>query len=581
MGFIHKHFRPFYGFFLIAILFLSVETMADLAQPLLVSKLVDEGIGGNDFDLVKHYGFLMLLATGIGLIGALMRNWLASHTSYLFAKELREVLFAKLMTLSVSQVEELESGSLITRLTSDVSLVHQFVNGLMRIFLKAPLLAVGSFFMVMRLDNRFMKVYLILIPLILLMTLVNIKIGFPLYSKIQIKLDKLNQKTMEFLGGIRAVRGFNRFDYEYNTFRDISHELRSVTTKTLQIMGVFGPLIMLTINLAVVFVIYTGKDWVFRGEIGVGQIIAFVNYMTQFFFAMSMISRVFTIFVRAKSSIERLAAVADLKEDFPTKETTLDELEAEDGVMELGSDICMEEVSFSYGSGVPTLNNISFHIEKGESIGILGGTGSGKTTLIHLINRTLFPTKGQIFIGGEPLSLVSKERLTKCIGFVSQKTLLFTGTILENLNWGKRDMPMEHYEKALDQASALEFVKAMPKGLDTLLGKNGVNVSGGQKQRLSIARALAHQPKILILDDSTSSVDVITEQRIKSQVRGLNQMTLLMVAQKATSVRDLDRIMILENGEITAFDTHEQLLKNSSMYKALYEAEMGVEIACG
>jgi ATP-binding cassette subfamily B protein len=565
-----NYFKKFIWLFLIAILFLGIETAADLMQPLFVSKLVDEGISNMDMDLVRHYGLYMLLATGVGLVGALMRNWISTHVSYLFAKELREALFEKLLSLSITQVEEIDRGSLVTRLTSDINFVQQFVNGTMRILMKAPLLAIGSFFMVLKLDSRFLKVYLVMIPLIFCITFIQIRLGFPLYSKIQKSVDQLNQKTMEFLGGIRAVRAFDRFDYEQEAFNELSDDLRDVNTKTLRIMAIFSPIIMLIINMSIVYVIYLGKDWVFSGEIGVGQIIAFTNYMTQFFFAMSMISRVFNIFVRAKSSAERINEIFDMKADVQLEES----LEKN---IALKSSLRFEKVSFQYGNGQPTLSNLNFNITEGESIGILGATGAGKTTLIQLMNRILLPTKGEIYISDTPIKDIQKKSLSDLMGYVPQKTVLFTGSILENLEWGKRGLSIDNYKNALKEASALDFVEAMPHKLNTKLGKNGVNVSGGQKQRLSIARALVHEPKILLLDDSTSAVDVITERYIKDQLKKRKNMTLLLIAQKASSVRDLDRIMILENGQITAFDTHEQLLSSSEIYKDLYESEMGKE----
>jgi ATP-binding cassette subfamily B protein len=563
-----KYFKKFIWLFLIAIFFLGIETASDLMQPLFVSKLVDEGISNMDMDLVQHYGLYMLLATGVGLIGALMRNWISTHVSYLFAKELREALFEKLLSLSITQVEEIDRGSLVTRLTSDINFVQQFVNGTMRILMKAPLLAIGSFFMVLKLDSRFLKVYLVMVPIIFCITFIQIRLGFPLYSKIQKSVDQLNQKTMEFLGGIRAVRAFDRFDYEKESFNELSDDLRDVNTKTLRIMAIFSPIIMLIINMSIVYVIYLGKDWVFSGEIGVGQIIAFTNYMTQFFFAMSMISRVFNIFVRAKSSAERINAIFDMKADVQLEEIL------EKNIVLKGS-LRFEKVSFQYGNGYPTLSNLNFNITEGESIGILGATGAGKTTLIQLMNRILLPTKGEIYIGDIPIKKILKKSLSDLMGYVPQKTVLFTGSILENLEWGRRGLSIDTYKKALKEASSLDFVEAMPHQLNTKLGKNGVNVSGGQKQRLSIARALVHEPKILLLDDSTSAVDIITERYIKDQLKKRKNMTLLLIAQKASSVRDLDRIMILENGQITAFDTHEQLLSSSEIYKDLYKAEMG------
>lgn len=577
-----SHLKKYLLPIITAVIFLSLETYADLMQPLLLSKVVDEGLKTNQMDRVIHYASFMLLATFLGLAGALMRNWLSTYVSYAYARDLRSSLFKKLLKLRVTEVDELESGSLVTRLTVDVNMIQQFINGLMRIFLKAPLLAIGSFFMVRQLDSRFMKVYLVLIPVVILITLIQLKIGYPLYDRIQKVMDRINQQTMEFLGGIRTVRAFNRFESEKNKFDEISHELAAVTTRTMRYMSVFSPLIMLTINLGIVFVIYQGKNWYIVDGIGVGQLIAFSNYMTQFYFAMSIISRVFTIFVRAKASIRRIDEVFSQKGNSSHFEST-DNLTLESSVS--GPDpsapaVQFDNISFRYGEGINTLKNISFTIAPGQRIGIIGATGSGKSTLIQVLQRILEANDGTIKLFGQDIRSLSKQQISRLIGYVPQKVTLFTGTVLDNLSWGKRDLTEQEYYEALRISEAYDFVNKMPDKLNSQIGRNGIQLSGGQKQRLSIARAIISNPRILILDDVTSAVDVLTERSIKRNLASShhNDLTTIIVAQKITSVMDLDQILILDQGELIASGNHDQLLNHSPYYQELFAAETGSDL---
>lgn len=559
-----KYIRKYFAPFLVSILFLALETFSDLMQPMLVSKLIDNGVSRSDFSIVRHYGTLMLLTTFVGMIGALMRNWISSEVSFKFAMELREELFNKLLKIPMLKVEEFERGSLITRLTGDVNQVQLFVNGIMRIFLKAPLLAIGSFLMVINLDKRFLGIYMSIVPLSILIVIINLKIGYPLFDRIQMIVDTLNQRTMEYLSGIRTVKAFNRFEYENQKFIGISTELRDSKIKTLRIMAVFGPIIQLVVNMAVVIVIFVGKNWVNNGDLGVGEIVAFTNYMTQFYFALHIMTRIFIVFVRAKTSANRISELLSV--------------EVEDNLIkdQIPKDYSIEfrNVKFRYGEGDYTLEDIDVKIENGTSVGVLGSTGSGKSTLIHLINGILKPTSGSIYIGGADIKYVNKEILNEIIAYVPQKSTLFTGSVKENVFIGENHNADDDIcKKALDTAMASEFVDSMPEGVDTIIGKNGVNISGGQKQRISIARAIASRPKILILDDSTSALDVLTERRLKDNIKNMEEHTLIIVAQKISSVKDLDKILVLNDGKIEAYGTHEELLLTSQTYKAIYASE--------
>lgn len=562
---ISKYFKRYSLLFFTAILFLGIETFADLMQPMLIAKLIDEGILKNDMNQIFYFGSLMLGATVLGLVGALMRNWISSHVSFSFAKDLRGDLYRKLLTLPMLKAEAIERGSLITRLTSDVSMLQQFVNGMMRIFLKAPLLAIGSFIMVYQLDRKFVGIYLFLVPVTFVIIFLNLKLGYPLYKKIQEVLDRLNLRTMAFLSGIRTVKAFNRFDYEKSQFNRISGDLKDVTTKTMQTMAIFSPIIMFLINFGIVVVLFFSRKWVSQGTISVGQVVAFINYMTQFYFAMSIISRIFNVFVKAKTSDERIKEVFDSESvDNPSYRDL--------GPLEGG--LTFKNVSFHYGQGQAALKDFSFSIKDKETIGILGATGSGKTTLVHMVNGLLSPTEGEIEIGGMKIDTLSKKSLSDHVAYVPQKSILFSGTILDNLSFGKRGLEEKAYYKALEDASAGDFIQALENGIHTVIGKDGVNISGGQKQRLAIARALVSDPQILILDDSTSAVDVLTERKIKDSIKK-RKVTTLVVGQKITTVMDMDRIMVVDQGRLVAFDTHEVLLRENDLYQAIYEAEFG------
>lgn len=563
MGRLIQYLKKYIGIFIIAIAFLSLETACDLFQPFLASRLIDRGIMQTDMALIRHYGLLMILVTIVGMVGALMRNWLSSIVSYRFAMELRQDLFEKLLSMPMLKVEKLERGSMITRLTSDVNNLQQFINGIMRIFLKAPLLAVGSFFMVMRLNHRFMTLYLMIIPLSIVLILINLKLGYPLYERIQRKFDALNQRTMEFLSGIRTVKAFNRFNHEGQLFSKISFELKHITTRTQRLMAIFGPMVQFTVNAAIALALYLGAGWVSNGDIEVGEIVAFTNYMTQFYFALSVITRIFNVFVRAKASAERITEVLD-QDGY---DITDDKRIPSDG------EIIFEDVSYHYGEGEATLKNISLEIKSGERVGVIGSTGSGKSTLIHLMNRVLEPTNGTVKIGGVSLREADPVKIKAMVAYVPQKSVLFSGSVLDNLKYGDLNASDEACITALEQAAAVKFVTELPEGINTKLGKNGVNISGGQKQRLSIARALLHKPQILILDDATSALDSLTEREVKNRMRAVSGMTLVVVAQKIASVMDLDRIIVLNEGAVEAFDTHDNLLKCSETYQAIYAAE--------
>jgi ATP-binding cassette, subfamily B, multidrug efflux pump len=575
MGFLAKYIKKYWKSFSLAVLFLTFEAISDLLMPTIMAKIIDVGVAGRDIGYVLNMGGLMLLITLFGAIAASTRSILASNVSQSFGSELRSDLYKKIQTLSFKNIDRFERASLITRLTNDVTQVQVFANGLMRIFVKSPLLAIGGLIMATRLNLQLSVVLIVVVPIVALFIILNLRLGFPMFSKVQKALDRVNGVMREYLSGVRVVKAFNRFDVEVNKFEKTNEEFKQQSVSATRLMAVFSPAIMLTVNLGIVAVLWIGGYGVTNGNVQVGHIIAFINYMTQILFSLMMISMVFNMFVRAKTSAVRIGEVFSEEVDLTWEEGQNSAL-VEKGRIEFS------DVSFSYEgtSGEPVLKNINLSILPGETVGIIGSTGSGKSTLVGLIPRFYDVSAGCIKVDGEDIHLVDPKRLREKIAFVPQKTILFTGSVEENIKWGKEDASTEEILKAADIAGAHDFISASPEGYQTRIGQGGVNFSGGQKQRLSIARALIKNPEILILDDSTSAVDVTTEARIKEGLKKYAKgLTCLLIAQRITSIIDADKIVVMDHGEIVGNGKHEQLLRDCRVYQEIYQSQVGKEVA--
>jgi ATP-binding cassette, subfamily B, multidrug efflux pump len=575
MGFLVKYIRKYWKSFSLAVLFLTFEAISDLLMPTIMAKIIDVGVAGRDLDYVLKMGGLMLLITLFGAISASTRSVLASIVSQSFGSELRSDLYKKIQTLSFKNIDRFERASLITRLTNDVTQVQVFANGLMRIFVKSPLLAIGGLIMATRLNIHLSIVLIVVVPIVAIFIILNLRLGFPLFSKVQKALDRVNGVMREYLSGVRVVKAFNRFDVEVDKFDATSEEFKKQSISATRLMAVFSPAIMLTVNLGIVAVLWIGGFGVTNGNVQVGHIIAFINYMTQILFSLMMISMVFNMFVRAKTSAVRISEVFDQEDDFTWKNEVNQEPD-ERGRIEFN------DVSFSYEgtSGEPVLKKINLSILPGETVGIIGSTGSGKSTLVGLIPRFYDVSSGSIKVDGEDIHHVNPKRLREKIAFVPQKTILFTGSVDENIKWGNEDASIEEIEKAAVIAGAHDFIAASPEGYQTRIGQGGVNFSGGQKQRISIARALIKNPEILILDDSTSAVDVSTEARIKAGLKKFaNGLTCLLIAQRITSIMDADKIVVMDHGEIVGIGKHEDLVRDCKVYQEIYQSQVGKEVA--
>ncbi|WP_442598591.1 ABC transporter ATP-binding protein [Neobacillus sp. D3-1R] len=574
MGNFSKYIKKYWKPFSAAVLFLTLEAVCDLLQPTIMAKIVDVGVVNRDLDYVLKMGAVMLGVTLLGAVAASTRSILASITSQNFGTELRFDLFRKIQQLSFKNINRYDRASLITRLTNDVGQVQMFVNGLMRIFVKAPLLAIGGLIMATRLNVHLSIVLAVVVPMVAVLIIINMRLSIPLFSKVQGALDKVNGVMREYLSGVRVVKAFNRFDYEIEKFSGFNEEFQNRSITAARVIATFAPMIMLVMNLGIVVVLWVGGFGVEKGTIQVGHVIAFTNYMTQILFSLMMISMVFNMFVRAKTSASRIGEVLAEEDDMTWKNETTTGVEK-------GGRVDFENVSFSYegASGDPVLKNISFTCLPGETVGIIGSTGSGKSSLVGLIPRFYDITSGKIKINGEDISQINPKALREKVAIVPQKAILFTGTVIENIRWGREDATQEEIELAATIADAHRFIMESPEAYDTRIGQGGVNFSGGQKQRMSIARALIKKPEILILDDSTSAVDVTTEAKIKDSLKKYAEgLTCLLIAQRITSVMDADRIIVLDDGVLVGNGKHNDLLKTCHTYQEIYQSQFGKEV---
>ncbi|MBM7568570.1 ABC transporter ATP-binding protein [Paenibacillus sacheonensis] len=571
MNYLRPYFRRFGKPFLAAILFLTLEAMCDLLQPTLMSRIIDVGVQNKDLDYVVRFGGYMLLVTAFGAAAATARNIISSHVSLNFGTRLRSDLFRQIQTLGASSIDKFDRASLVTRLTNDVTQMQNFTNGLMRIFVKSPLVCIGSLIMAVRLNPPLSLVLAVVVPMVAVLIVVNMRVGFPLFGRVQKALDRLNGVSREYLSGVRVVKAFNRFPYESGKFAGVNDSYQEISSRAMRMMSIFGPGIMLTVNFGIAAVIWIGGQRVDSGHMQVGHIIAFINYMTQILFSLLMISNVFTMFVRAKASSDRIGEVF-------AEHDAMTWSEREPEVPEVPGSIAFNNVSFAYNGTESVLRGITLECRPGETIGIIGSTGSGKSTLVSLIPRFYDSDSGSVTVDGTDVREVDPKRLRERIAIVPQQTVLFTGTIRDNLLWGKEDATEEEMRHAAKMAQAEDFIEACPEGYETKLGQGGVNLSGGQKQRLSIARALVRQPSILILDDCTSAVDAATESRIKAALREYAEgLTCLLIAQRITSVMDAERIVVLDNGEIVGSGTHDELLRDCRAYQEIYRSQTGKE----
>ncbi len=568
-----KFLKPYTYAVILAPLLMLVEVICDLYQPTLLAKIVDQGILKNNFQVILNTGLIMLGIAMIGMIGGIGCTIFSSIASQNFGKDLRNELFKKVQKFSFHSIDKFKSSSLITRLTNDITQLQTLVMMALRIMVRAPLLFIGGIIMAISLNKNLSFIFLLSIPILIALFLFIMKRSFPLFSEVQRRIDYVNNVVRENLVGIRVVRAFRREDYEKERFKYANSALMNAIIKAVMLMIIAMPLFMLVMNFSILAVLWFGGLLVERGNMQVGEVMAYINYMGQILFSLMMIGNILMFISRASASASRVVEVLEEKIDIEDKE------ESDTRPIESGN-VKFEHVYFSYFKDrEPVLIDIGFEAEAGEVIGIIGTTGSGKSTLVNLIPRLYDVTSGRILIDGRDVRDINLKILRSAISMVPQDTILFSGTVKENICWGKEDATDEEIIEAAKIAQAHDFIIKLPNGYDTVIGERGVTLSGGQKQRIAIARALIKKPKILILDDATSAVDFVTEQKIIRGLKGImKQCTTFLIAQRVSTMINADKIIILDRGRIVGFGTHYELLEKNPIYQEIYKSQIDEEV---
>ena len=544
----------------------ALEAGCDLLGPTFMARIINEGIIVQSLDAVVHWGSLMLLTTFLGAVFAITRSILASTVSQRIGADLRYDLFGKILNFSEMSADKISTGSLITRMTNDINQITQFINGMMRIFIKAPLMCLGSIILATLLNPKLSVVIYVFVILVSLVIMLSLKFSYPLYAKVQLAIDRVNSVVQEYLLGIRLIKALGTYNEESERFEVANKELTERALKSQIIFMLSGPLIMLLFGSATIAVLYLGSTLFAAKLANPGEISAFIIYMTQMLIAIIMITSIFNVFVRTKTSSTRIKEVFDSATDF----TSSGIKPVVEGAIEF------HQATFAYpsGSGLPALQDILFTVRPQENLAIIGPTGSGKSTLAWLLLRFYEVNQGSILIDGLDISQLAVRELRAQVAIVPQKALLFSGTIAENLYWGNPQASMEEIQAALANAQA-EFVYETPEQLQTLLGSRGVNLSGGQRQRLAIARALLKKAKILILDDATSALDGVTEARVlKNLQKNSVDRTLIVITQRCSTAMSADKILVLNEGKQVGFGTHQELLANCPIYQDIYKTQI-------
>lgn len=543
----------------------------DLMQPRMVERIVDEGIARLDLSLVLQSGLLMFGLAVIGAFGGMSNGIFAELTVQAFGADLREKLFRKVQTFSFGNLDELETGQLITRLTNDVTQVQEALLLMLRILVRAPLLLIGSLVMAIVTSPQLAFLPLVLLPIELVAVVWLVNKATPLFTLVQEKLDALNQVMQENLAGARVVKAFVRARHEEARFGTANQNLTDQSIQAARTVAVMPAFMMLTMNLGVICVLWFGGVQIIAGNMSMGQIIAFINYLLITLFSLIMVSQLVIQLARAEASAKRIQEVLASQPKVQNRPEALMEFSPRGRV-------AFENVTFTYESngGDPVLKGVSFVAEPGQTVALLGTTGAGKSSLVHLIPRFYDVTSGRITIDGIDVRDLDLVTLRRNIGIALQETVLFSGTIRDNIRYGRPDAGEQEVVAAAQAAQAHEFILSQPDGYDTLLGQRGVNLSGGQKQRIAIARALLIAPAILILDDSTSAVDVETETKIQAALETIMQhRTSFVIAQRISTVLNADKILVLDDGQIVAEGTHRELLAASPIYRDIYESQLG------
>lgn len=568
-----KKLSPYLGkykwFAILCPLAIIGEVLLEIRIPVLMAKIIDVGIENRDISYVLKTGGLMVLMAVIALFFGAVSAKLGATAAMGFGSEVRKGLFNKIQEFSFSNRDKFSTPSLVTRLTTDVTNMSNAFMMILRILVRAPVMLVSATFMAYSINKSLVTIFLVAIPFLAIMLITIAVMAFPRFGVLLKKYDAINASVQENLIAIRVVKAFVRSKHEKKKFNEANDDMTNAAIRAEKVVIFSFPLMQLTIYACIVAVLWFGGNMVISGTMETGQLFSFISYVTQIMVSLIMISMVLINMILSRASVSRIIEVLDEKIDI-TDSDAKSELAVADG------SIIFENVYFRYNSDAEadTLENINLRIESGETVGIIGGTGSSKTTLVQLIPRLYDATQGRVLVGGADVKDYKLNVLRDAVAMVLQKNVLFSGSIKSNLKWGNPDATDEQIHEACRAASAHDFIMSFPSGYETDLGQGGVNVSGGQKQRLCIARALLKKPKILILDDSTSAVDTATDAKIREALRThSSDITKIIIAQRISSVCDADKIIVLENGKVDAVGTHEELLQTNSIYQEVYNSQ--------
>lgn len=569
-----KYITPYLSAFVIGPLMMLTEVAGEVMLPKFMSMIINNGVASRNVAYIGKMGALMVLTVLFMAVGGILGAYFSAKASISFTSDMRNDLFRKVQQFSFENIDDYSTGSLVTRLTNDVQQVQNVLMMGLRMALRAPGMFLGALIMAFMMNRQLAVIILIVIPLLLAAILLILKTAFPRFGEMQRRLDRLNSGIQESLTNVRVVKSFVREDHEIEKFSKLNDDLKESSLRALRIVITTMPVMMFAMNVTTLAVVWYGGNIIIAGNMPVGDLTAFTTYIVQILMSLMMLSMVFLQSSRASASMKRINEIFDTEIGLNDDNAENKDKKVTEGCVEF------KNVSFGYGGENGrkdlVLEGISFTAEPGQTIGIIGSTGSGKTSLVQLIPRLYDVTGGEVLVDGVNVKEYSLKHLREGVGMVLQKNILFSGTIEENLRWGNEDAPMEDVIRFSESAQADPFVKTFKNGYDTEMGQGGVNVSGGQKQRLCIARALLKRPKILILDDSTSAVDTATEAKIRESLyHDLKDTTKIIIAQRISSVQEADQILVLEDGKIIGHGTHEELLKTCEAYSEIYTTQIG------
>lgn len=558
---------------ILAPLFKLLEAFFELLVPLVMANIIDYGISNRNMGYIGKMGLLLLLLGVVGLASSITAQFFAAKAAVGFSTQLRQALFDHIEDLSFTDIDKAGTSTMITRMTSDVNQVQSGINMTLRLFLRSPIIVFGAMIMAFTIDVKCALIFVVAIPLLSVVVFGIILSTIPMYKKVQSKLDQVLGITRENLTGVRVIRAFHQEAKEEDRFRENNEALSAMQIFVGKISACMNPVTYIIVNGAIIALIYTGAVQVNIGNLSQGEVVAIINYMNQILVELVKLANLIVTMTKALACAERVASVFDIGAD--AAYVGAQDQKLADKVDKSAPFLDFKHVSLTYqGAGAPTLQDMNFTVNRGDTVGIIGGTGSGKTSLVNLIPGFYPATEGEILLEGRDIRTMSDEELRGRIGVVPQKAVLFKGTIRSNLQWGKPDATEEEMWKALELAQASEVVDGKPGKLDATVAQNGKNFSGGQRQRLTIARALVRNPEILILDDSASALDYATDAKLRAAIRTLeDKTTTFIVSQRASTIRHADKIIVLDDGEIAGMGTHDELLKDCTVYQEIYYSQ--------